>query len=161
MVGSQSERRKFGLDQSESRISPMWLIDVTTIVLAHVTPPEVTPQTPGSDRATGSDLATGSHSPVYRKWPRDRKWHHNRKWLCHRKSLPSPPEVTSQPEVTVRPEVILSTSPQVLKVTAQPEVKKCALLYNAINDLYICVGCCTLTLVVFLCDNLQQRMRIK
>ena len=34
---SQSERRKFGLDQSESRISPMWLIDVTTIVLGHVT----------------------------------------------------------------------------------------------------------------------------
>ena len=60
---SQSERRKFGLDQSESRISPMWLIDVTTIVLAHVTPPEVTPQSPGSDRATGSDLATSPQSP--------------------------------------------------------------------------------------------------
>ena len=26
---SQSERSKIGLDQSESRISPMWLIDVT------------------------------------------------------------------------------------------------------------------------------------
>ena len=25
----QSERSKFGLDQSESRIWPMWLIDVT------------------------------------------------------------------------------------------------------------------------------------
>ena len=123
---SQSERRKFGLDQSESRISPMWLIDVTTIVLGHVTPPEVTAQPEVTSQV-----------------------------------VPSPPEVTAQPEVTGRPEVILSTSPQVLKVTAQPEVKKCALLYNAINDLYICVGCCTLTLVVFLCDNLQQRMRIK
>ena len=81
MVGSQSERSKFVLDQSESRISPMWLIDVTTIVLAHVTPPEVTPQSPGSDRATGS------HSLVHRKW------------------LPSPPEVTAQPEVTSQPEV--------------------------------------------------------
>ena len=26
---NQSERSKFGLDQSASRISPMWLIDVT------------------------------------------------------------------------------------------------------------------------------------
>ena len=24
MIGNQSERSKFGLDQSESRISPMW-----------------------------------------------------------------------------------------------------------------------------------------
>ena len=30
LVGNQSERSKFRLDQSESRISPMWLIDVTT-----------------------------------------------------------------------------------------------------------------------------------
>ena len=30
IIGNQSERSKFGLDQSESRISPMWLIDVTT-----------------------------------------------------------------------------------------------------------------------------------
>ena len=68
---SQSERRKFGLDQSESRISPMWLIDVTTIVLAHVTPPEVTSQLVPSPpevtvrpevttQSTGSDRATGS-----------------------------------------------------------------------------------------------------
>ena len=29
IIGNQSERSKFGLDQSESRIWPMWLIDVT------------------------------------------------------------------------------------------------------------------------------------
>ena len=34
----QSERRKFGLDQSESSISPCDLCDVTPIVLTHVTP---------------------------------------------------------------------------------------------------------------------------
>ena len=28
IIGNQSQRSKFGLDQSESRISPMWLIDV-------------------------------------------------------------------------------------------------------------------------------------
>ena len=105
LVGSQSERRKFGLDQSESRISPMWLFDVTTIVLAHVTPPEVTPQSPGSDRATAPQ------SPEVTTWPevtsqpevtppRPRKWHHNRKWPRNRKWLPQTPEVTSQPEVT-------------------------------------------------------------
>ena len=138
---SQSERRKFGLDQSESRISPMWLIDVTTIVLAHVTPPEVTPQTPGSDRATGSDLATspqstgsdratGSHYPVHRKWPRNRK--------------SAPQLVPSLPEVSAR-----------------PEVEKCTLLHNGITGLYICVGCCTLTLVVLFWGDFKQRMRVE
>ena len=108
MVGSQSERSKFGLDQSESRISPMWLIDVTTIVLAHVTPPEVTPQSPGSDRATGSHSPPEVTPPVHRKW------------LYNRKSLSSPPEVTVRPEVTVSPEV----PPSPPEVTARPEVKK-------------------------------------
>ena len=30
LVGNQSQRSKFRLDQSESRIWPMWLFDVTT-----------------------------------------------------------------------------------------------------------------------------------
>ena len=33
LVGNQSERSRFCLDQSDSRISPMWLIDVTN---AHI-----------------------------------------------------------------------------------------------------------------------------
>ena len=156
---SQSERRKFGLDQSESRISPMWLIDVTTIVLAHVTPPEVTPQSPGSDRATGSDLATspqspgsnlttgsdlttGSHCSVHRKPPRDRKWPRNCSHV---------PESASALEVT----------PRLPEVPARPEVKKYALLHNGITGLYIYVRCCRLRLVVLLCGNLQQRMRVE
>ena len=38
MIGNQSERSKFGLDQSESRISTMWLFDVTNQGFGHVTP---------------------------------------------------------------------------------------------------------------------------
>ena len=37
----------------------------------------------------------------------------------------------------------------------------CALLLNAIIGLYICVGCCTLRLVVMLWDDFQQRMRVE
>ena len=43
----------------------------------------------------------------------------------------------------------------------QEMVPQPALLYNAINDLYICVGCCTLTLVVLLWGDFNQRMRIR
>ena len=69
--------------------------------------------------------------------------------------LPSPPEVTPQtPEVTAQPEV-----------TARPEVKKwypsTALLHNEITGLYICVGCCRLTLVVLFWGDFQQRMRMR
>ena len=74
-----------------------------------------------------------------------------------------PPEVTSEPEVTSQPEVTpqtpeLTTQPE---VTARPEVKKCALLHNAITGLYICVGCCTLRLVVLLWSDFNQRMRVE
>ena len=122
---SQSERRKFGLDQSESRISPMWLIDVTTSVLAHVTPPEVTPQspevtaqpevnlstgpqTPGSHCTTGSDLTTGSQLLTSPQTPGSD--------CATGSDFSSPPEVTTQPEVTVLPEV----TPTLLKVTTWP-----------------------------------------
>ena len=43
----------------------------------------------------------------------------------------------------------------------QEMVPQPALLYNAINDLYICVGCCTLTLVVLLWGDFNQRMRVE
>ena len=64
---------------------------------------------------------------------------------------PRLPEVASRPEVT----------PRLPEVPARPEVKKCALLHNGITELYIYVRCCTLTLVVLLCGNLQQRMRVE
>ena len=86
---SQSERRKFGLDQSESRISPMWLIDVTTIVLAHVTPPEVTPQSP--------EVTAQPEVPTQPE--------------VNLQLVPSLPEVSARPEVIVPPEV--PTQPEV------------------------------------------------
>ena len=75
---------------------------------------------------------------------------------------PSLPEVTSQlvprpPEVT--PQSPGSASPP--EVTARPEVKKCALLHNGIIGLYICVGCCSLRLVVMLWGDFNQRMRVE
>ena len=75
--------------------------------------------------------------------------------------VPSPPEVTSQPEVIMPPEVNPELVPSPPEVTARPEVKKCALLHSGITGLYICVECCTLTLVVLLWGDFKQRMRVE
>ena len=89
--------------------------------------------------------------------------------------MPARPEVTPQTqEVTARPEVTPrllevtarpEVTPQTPETTARPEVKKwypsTALLHNEITGLYICVGCCRLTLVVLFWGDFQQRMRIK
>ena len=104
--------------------------------------------------------------------------------------VPRLPEVTSQPEVIVSPEVTSQpevtppdpgsdittgsdsprlpevasrpeVTPRLPEVPARPEVKKCALLHNGITGLYICVGCCTLTLVVLLWGDFNQRMRVE
>ena len=58
--------------------------------------------------------------------------------------------MTSEPEVTRQPEVNNERLLSPPEVTARAEVKKCALLHNGITDLYICVACCTLRLVVML-----------
>ena len=71
------------------------------------------------------------------------------------------PEVIVPPEVTSQPEVNNELLPSLPEVSARPEVNKCALLHNGIIGLYICVACCTLTLVVLLWGDFKQRMRVE
>ena len=66
----------------------------------------------------------------------------HRKWLHNRKLLPRPPEVTARPE-------------------GKKLYPSTALLHNEITGHYICVGCCTLTLVVLFWGDYQQRMRVE
>ena len=110
---------------------------------------------PGNDRGTGSQEICPNCSPDSRKWPRDRKLRMNPS------TASQTPEMTARPEVNNEPLNCFPDSRKWPRNRKSRNDTHSALLHNGINGLYICVGWCTLTLVVPLWENFQQRMRIK
>ena len=148
---SQSEREKVnrGIGEQGSRdlicifLSSQGHVTFLTVrqqpIRAHYS--VTSSQTPGSDNATssqtpGSDNATSSQTP-------------------------GSDRTTGSDCATGSDFTTGSHSPSPSEVTARPEVKKCALLHNGIIRLYICVGYCTLRLVVMLWGDFNQRMRVE
>ena len=76
-------------------------------------------------------------------------------------TAPQTPEMTARPEVNNEP-LNCSPDPGNDRATGSQEMIP-ILLYctNGINGLYICVGCCTLTLVVPLWGDFNQCMRVE